>query len=135
MLSFESASLAFPFSFFSQSNYFCLGELHHGVRGSGDKKKTFTIRVYPFGHYKLRSQETCSKIIEEIYDINKLNENVYNKSQGKNNSKRNEEFKNCFGHLGMIFYYQTYRMKHPLHPHTICFSKKIVLKVFLNNIV
>ena len=94
MLSFESASLAFPFLFLSHSNYFCLDDLHHGVRGSGDKKKTFTIRVYPFGPYKLRSQETCSKIIEKIYDINKLNENAYNKPQVKNNSKRNEEFKN-----------------------------------------
>ncbi|CAF3954721.1 unnamed protein product, partial [Rotaria sp. Silwood1] len=75
-------------------------ESYHGVRGSGDKKKTFTIRVYPFGDYQLRCQESCSKIIQDVYGINDLNEKTSNKTQIKNNSKANEELNNCFGHLG-----------------------------------
>ncbi|CAF4008307.1 unnamed protein product, partial [Rotaria sp. Silwood1] len=75
-------------------------ESYHGVRGSGDKKKTFTIRVYPFGDYQLRCQESCSKIIQDVYGINDLNKKTSNKTQIKNNSKANEELNNCFGHLG-----------------------------------
>ena len=59
---------------------FNLGKLYHGVHGVVKKEKSFTIRVYPFEDYQLRSQESCSTIIKDVYGTNHPNVK-FNKTQ------------------------------------------------------
>ncbi|CAF3394937.1 unnamed protein product [Rotaria socialis] len=79
---------------------FCTGKLYYGTRGTGAKEKSFTIRVYPFGNYVLRCQEISSKIIQDVYDINKSKGKTFDKPQVKKGSKPKEILVNHFGHLG-----------------------------------
>ncbi|CAF2964909.1 unnamed protein product [Rotaria sp. Silwood2] len=84
---------------------FHAGELYHGQRGSGAKEVTFTIRVYPFVDYELRTQEKCSQIVEELATYlyqTKNNISICSKKKivRTKNRKKNQNKKNRYGHLG-----------------------------------
>ncbi|CAF4319708.1 unnamed protein product, partial [Rotaria magnacalcarata] len=77
----------------------CTGKLYYGIRGTGAKQKSFTIRVYPFEDYELRCKEISSKIIQDVYNINNSKGKTFDKTLVEKGSKPEEKLVNHFGHL------------------------------------
>jgi hypothetical protein len=82
---------------------FCLGELYHGERTAGSKVVTFTIRVYPFVNYQLRTQEKCSQIVQALANSAHQGNNIPNNEKKKitlKKTKKKAKKKSDHGHLG-----------------------------------
>lgn len=80
--------------------YFCLGELFSGQRIRGSNQIKFTIRIYPFSPYELRTQEKCSKLVDEL--ITKLKPIDRNKKTVKQPTKKKKNKPSSRGHVGNI---------------------------------
>jgi hypothetical protein len=78
--------------------YSSLGDLYHGARGAGNRRKEFTVRVYPFGDDELRTQERCVEIVDGLYDQG--TDVASNDGQTAIASRTKKATKNSFGHLG-----------------------------------
>ncbi|CAF4583957.1 unnamed protein product [Rotaria socialis] len=86
---------------------FHTGELYHGQRKAGANEIKFTIRVYPFIDYQLRTQERSLQAIQKLIDssvqdqdtaLNRSNKQV--KSKTKKKKKKKEKKISSYGHLG-----------------------------------
>jgi len=86
--------------------YLYLGELYRGERGVGTKKVSFTIRVYPFNDYQLRTQEKCCEVIQELVNSsNPTNNNMSNRTKKKKETKKKKKEKtSLYGHLGKALF-------------------------------
>lgn len=96
-------SFAFHFMNIKKLSYLHLGELYHGERGVGEKTRKFTIRIYPYGDYELRTQDKCLAIIEELASYpNQPNDSTPTHTQQKKTPRKGkkEKKKSLFGHFG-----------------------------------
>ena len=91
-----------------QKKFFFKGELYHGQRRSGPNLVNFTIRVYPFIHYELRTHAKCTQFVQEL--INRSNRTNNNsictkaETQSKKLKKKKDKKIDVYGHLGKFFY-------------------------------
>ena len=85
-----------------------IGESYHGQRKSGANVFAFTIRVYPFVDYELRTQEKCIQMVQQLTNrLNEINKNsscTKKKTVPKKLKKKKEKKIAHYGHLGKIFY-------------------------------
>ncbi|CAF1127023.1 unnamed protein product [Rotaria sordida] len=84
---------------------FHAGELYHGQRRVGANEVKFTIRVYPFTDFQLRTQDKCSQIVEELANYsNQINNNNpirIKKTTALAKTKTKKQKKEArYGHLG-----------------------------------
>lgn len=80
-------------------SHLCLGELYHGHRKSGPNEIRFTIRVYPFVDYQLRTQERSVQAIQKLVNSSAPDQNIALNCNKQVKSKKKKKISSC-GHLG-----------------------------------